>query len=1164
MKKKWLAAKLLLLMRITMLQTALLLGTFCSLQANRLHGQEILNKPVRMAAEKIAIQKVIENLERQTGVDFIYSSNVIEAKRKVFCNSYDTNLGQFFDQFFKPLGIGFRVVTDHIVLFPLPQNDQTSDAANTDKINTPAGIVVSGTVVNDKDEPMEGATILVKGTKLAAVSDSKGFFKIEVPDENAELVISYGGFASFTVIVGRQTLLSIKLTPVNNKLNDVIVIGYGSQKRAKVTGAIASVTAKDLNGIALTGLDQALQGQVSGVQVTQNSGEPGGGVSIRIRGVGSINSTNEPLYVVDGVPYGSLNAINPNDIERIDVLKDASAASIYGSRASNGVVLVTTKHAKKGLAISLDGYVGVQNVAKKLDVLNGPQFALLANENLVNGGVIPNPAWSNPATVQNNDWQSAIFQTAPIQNYNVSIASGSDKSSSLFSFGFFDQGGIIVGSDYQRFTARLNTDYSISKKLKVGIVLNGAFDKKNNVTSASDFAGALNNAVSMQPTSPIKTSQNGLFGLNPDGSIDDTGNTFFGWNGYAFTARFANINYLPSGINNPVFTKKYYLKSPDKGQQILASAFAEYEVIPGLKIKSTMNLTFGRDLNENSRQASPSEISLIGQFNSLGTYGQYWDQSSSWNWVNTASYNKTFGKHTFGAVIGIDALKSHSVFTNINTSNAPADQQSISASDPATRVVTGYPTENGLLSYFGRVTYDYEGKYLFSGTIRRDGSSNFGPSNQFGVFKSASVGWRVSQENFMKAITAISDLKIRASYGTVGNQNIPSFKYLSTYSNDAGTYQYTLGAVPQSAVAAVYQNNVGDPNIHWEKSTQADIGLDLSVLEGRLSLTADYYDKKLSDLLGYFPVPSYTGVYGSSVLRNGFSMENKGFEIAVTYNQQIGRVNFSISPNFSTLENRITKLTDNQQTYVTQDISISGHDKGAVTQTKVGGRIGTFLGYQTDGIAQNAAEAAASPVGGLSAGDRKYKDMNKDGLIDASDRVSLGNGLPKYTFGLTLKADYSGFDVSVLLTGQAGVQIANMLYGSMYDMRYNNSTGIVNGSSALMGRWTGEGSTNTMPRNAYTAPISNDWFSNVYIENGNFLRIRNVQVGYTFPESLSKKAGISHARLYVAAQNLYTFTKYTGYDPEIGSPSQNVLQTGADFGRYPLARMFTVGINCQF
>jgi TonB-dependent starch-binding outer membrane protein SusC len=1022
--------------------------------------------------------------------------------------------------------------------------------------------VVTGVVSDETGKPLPGVAVTVEGTTTGAITDINGKYSVNLSTPSAVLIFSFMGYNTQRITADGKAPVNLQMSPTSMSLNEVVVVGYGTQKRKDLTGAFAQVKSADLTKTAVVGFDQAIQGKMAGVQVTNNSGEPGGSRSIRIRGVGSINSSNEPLYIIDGVPYGDLNAINVNDIERIDVLKDAASASIYGSRASNGVVLVTTKHGAKGFAVSFDAFVGVQSVTKKIKVLNGQQFAELANENLVNGGLPANPMWSSPSTVQNNDWQSALFEPAPMQNYNLNISGGGDKVTTMFSFGYVDQGGIIIGSNYKRYTARLNTDFNISKRVKAGIILNGSFAQKHNISSGGDMS-AINAALYMAPTTPVKTDKEGLFGLNPDGSQDPNGDSFYGYEGYVYHTRFANVNYFPQNVNNPVGISDKYLKDINNSQDVLTSSYLELEVIDGLKLKSTINLTFANGLSENSRKAAPDPLNLMAQLNSTPTYNQGWSKSSQWNWVNTIAYTKTFGKHNVSAIAGIDALDQNSTFVNINTTNAPEDQQSISASNIDTRVTSGYPSDYGLLSYFGRASYDYEGKYLISGTVRKDGSSNFGPANKYGTFGSVSAGWRISQENFMKSIEFINDLKLRGSYGTVGNQDIPPFKYLSTYSTNAGTYQYTLGP-DKSVIPAIYQDNFGDPNIHWEKSTQIDFGFDLSVMKSKLSLTFDYYKKKLEDLLGYFPVPAYTGVFGSTLLKNGFSMENSGIELTADYRESIGAVNFSIGANFAFLDNKVTKLTDNQGAYVTQSISLTAHDGGAITQTAVGGRIGNFLGYETAGIAQTDAEAADAPLGGLFAGDRLYKDVNNDGLINASDKVSLGNGLPKYTFGFDLKADYKGFDVVAFFHGQAGVQIANMLHGAIYDMRYHNSTGIVNVSTDLLNRWTGEGTSTTMPRNSYIAPTSNDWFSNVYIENGSFLRLSNLQIGYTLPQSLLSKAGITYLRFYVAGQNLLTITKYSGYDPEVGSPGQNVLQTGADFGRYPLARMYSIGVNMKF
>ena len=1169
MKKKQLIAKLLLAMKITIVHMALSMVFTAALYANGSGAQGVLDKPVTISVENLTVRKVIAKVEKQIGVDFIYSSSFIDAGRKITCNVKEIKLKQFIEDYLIPLDIGYRILNDQVLLFTTSTNvmalvDRNKDI---DQADVPVYSTITGTVTNEKGEPLEGATIIVKGTAIATTTNSKGFFRVEVPGDNTVLVITYTGFSKQEISVGKQNEFTIKLIPVDNELGDVVVIGYGSQRERKITGAISSINAKDFSGLAVTGVDQAIQGRMAGVQVTQNSGEPGGSISLRIRGVGSINSTNEPLYVVDGVPYGSLNAINPNDIERVDVLKDASAASIYGSRASNGVVLITTKRGKSGRSsVSVDAYAGIQNNYKKMDLLNGSQFAKLANENLTNGGFPANPAWSNPATVVNTDWQETVLQTAPIQSYNASISGGGDKVSTLFSIGYFDQKGIIVGSDYNRYTVRLNTDYSIAKNFKLGITLNGAFDEKKVVGSQNDFSGVLSLTNYMQPSSLNTTTQNGLFGLNPDGSIDPNGNTYFGWEGYSSTSKFAEVNQYPTALGNPLHTVKNYLRNSQKSQQLLAAAFAEYEIIPGLKIRSTFNYNFENSFNINSLRKAPTEVNLIGQYRTTSSYNENWNRSNQWNWINTVSYNKSFGQNNISFIAGMDALKNTFQFVNINTANAPDAQQVINASNNTGRVVSGYPTDFALISYFGRLTYDYADKYLLSASIRRDGSSKFGPNNKFGMFPSVSAGWRISEESFLQSSTFIDELKLRASYGTVGNQNIPNFKYLSTYSNDGGTYQYTLGS-GQTPVNAIYADNNGDPDIRWEKSTQTNIGIDASFLKATFTLTADYYIKKLDDLLGNFPVPSYTGVNGGSILKNGFSMENKGIELSLGYNEHFGEVNFSANVNFSTLENKITKLTENEKGYVAQSISVGGggiNDGGAQTRTLLGERIGTFYGYITNGIIQNAADLAGSGLGGVKLGDRLFKDLNKDGTINSDDKTAIGNGLPKYIYGLSLRADYKGFDVSILLNGQSGVKIANMTRFRLYNMRFHNSTGIVNGSSDLLNSWTGPGTSNELPRNSYTAPTSNRWFSTFYIEDGSFVRIRNIQIGYTLPVTISKKAGMSRSRIYVAVQNLHTFTKYTGYDPEIGSPDQNVLTTGADFGRYPLPRMFTVGINCQF
>lgn len=1159
MKKQFIAS-ILLAMKITTIQIALATFFSFSVSAGELFGQAMLDKEISISVTDEKLSKIISKLQKQTGVTFLYSPEKIGSNRKITVNATGKKLGAFLNEILISHRIGHKVINDKIVLFPGSSEMVATSELETTYSNHKPDRIITGVVTNEKGEPVSNATIIVKGTNLGTETDENGLFRVDVPQDNAVLIISYTGYDSQEIAIEGRTQINVSLQLSNNTLNDVVVVGYGTQRQRNVTGAIASVGTREIKSVAVTGFDQALQGRMAGVQVTQNSGEPGGSVSIRIRGVGSINSSSEPLYVVDGIPLtGSINSINPNDIERIDVLKDASSAAIYGSRGSNGVVLITTKRGKQGkLQVSFDGYVGTQRPTKKIELLNGPQFAKLANENLVNGGMDPNPRWSNPESMPTYDWQEEIFQTSPIQSYNVSMSGGGDRSRSFFSVGFFQQGGIIIGSDYKRYTSRFNTDYDISDRIKVGATINLAYAQKSSVSTDNDFAGVLVNASQLQPTTPIYNATDGL----------DADNIFFGWNGYNFTSKFAPVNYYPTGLNNEVYIyKERYITSPNNNFQIMTSAFAEAEVIKGLKLRSNINVGFGSSIGQYILKDAPDEIATTGQYRSPSSYGENMGRYLQWNWINTATYSKAFGAHNVSVVVGSDALKENSNGLGANGVGNIEGQNSINATDNiAGRRATGSPSDFSLVSYFARVTYDFDGKYLLTANIRRDGSSKFGPNRKYGNFPSASIGWRISQEDFMRDVTSVDELKIRASYGTVGNQNIPNFKYLSTFTNDAGTYQYVLGP-GQVPVIGMYANNIGDANIHWEKATQMNIGVDASFLNNKFTFTGDYYIKNISDLLGYYPLPSYMGVNGNSVLINSFSMENRGLELSLGYNETFGDFRFSANINFSSLDNKVTELTGDEKSYVSQSIS-TGRDDNAQTRSQVGERIANFWGYVSDGIFQTDAEAAESGMGGVFAGDRRFKDLNKDGVVDANDKTILGNGLPKYIYGINLRGDFKNFDLTLFLTGQADVEIANMTKFFLTNMRYYNSTGITNGSVDLLDSWAPDNKSNVMPRNSYTAPASNRYFSTYYIENGAFLRIRNLQLGYTLPTRISSKIRSSSARIYFAAQNLYTFTNYSGYDPEVGSSArggaQNPLTAGVDFGRYPVPRTFMAGVNFQF
>jgi TonB-linked SusC/RagA family outer membrane protein len=1154
-------------MRITLVQAlaTLLLGGVTL--ARPVRAQDLLDQKITLQVNNERLRSVLTRLETTARVSFMYQSKVLADNPRLTLSVTARPLGEVLDELLLPRQLRYEIIGRQIVLSRRPPSPAEATTGPPMALAEPAvpQARLSGVVSDESSAPLPGVNVRVKNATYGTTTNAAGEYSLTVPDEVARggtLVFSSVGYNAQEVAIGSRTTINVTLVVNIQSLGEVVVVGYGTQKQREVTGAVASVGSKDINQVAVTGLDQALQGRMAGVQVTQNSGEPGGSVSVRIRGVGSITSGSEPLYVVDGIPLtGGLNAINPNDIERIDVLKDAASAAIYGSRGTNGVVLVTTKRGKSGkITVSLDAYAGVQSAAKKLNLLNGPEFARLANDNLRNAGLPTNPAWDAP-NQPTYDWQDAVLQKSPMQNYNVSLSGGGERSRTFFSAGFFQQGGIIIGSDYRRYTARLNTDYDLSSRLKVGATFNVAHSLKNAVSTESGFSGVLTNVAQLQPTSPIYSSQ--------DGVINDT---FYGWQGYNFISKTAPIGFYPSGLNNEVHTNKEYFKRPQTDLQLLAAVFGEYEVLKGLKLRSTLNVTLGNSFGSNSQLRSPDAITSVGQYRNLSGYSENWGRSDQWNWINTAAYARTIGRHSFSVIAGIDALKNNFRGVNVSTVGNPPDQLSINASQATGRVATGAPSDFALVSYFGRVTYDFAGKYLATINFRRDGSSKFGPNYKYGNFPSASVGWRLTEEPFMKSLTVFDELKLRASYGVVGNQNIGNFLYLNTYTADGGTFQYVLGK-DQTPVPALYANNIGDPNIRWERSVQTNLGFDASLLRGRFTLTADYFIKDLQDLLGFVPIPNYTGVYGGFVFRNGFSMQNRGLELALGFNQQFGPVKFSANANFTALDNKITQLSGSDKSYVATSISVGGgRDDNAQTRTQVGERIANFWGYVTDGIFQNQAEidASAQKGTGVKPGDRRYKDLNGDGKFNSDDKTILGNGLPRYTFGLNLRAQFKGFDLTAFFTGQAKAQIANMTKFFLYNMRFYNTTGLTNGSRDLLDSWSPTNPSQTMPRNSYDVPASNRYFSSYYIEDGSFLRLRNLQLGYTLPTGFGKGLGLSNARVYVAAQNLVTFTKYSGYDPEVGSANvnggtnQSPLTTGTDYGRYPVARIFMGGINFQF
>ncbi len=1141
----------------------LLLLVFCHVvYAHPSNGQDILERIVSLTTQSEKMTAVLNDLERQTGAKFVFSSSAVKKNQRVSVSASAEKLSAVLQKILKPFDISYEVIGDRILLQKRStKTGSVSDDAVPQTIKTavsvvlPVEFIVSGKVTDSEGRPLIGATVALENSNKGAVTDGQGSFSFAVADaeKSGVLLIRLVGYESQRIPLEGRGEIAIVLQE-GNALEQVVVVGYGTQRKRDVTGSISQVKGDEIKGLPVTSLDQAMQGKAAGVQVTQNSGEPGGSVSVRIRGVGTIGS-NEPLYIVDGLPTGSLNAINPNDIESIEILKDAASASIYGSRGANGVVIVTTKRGAGGRTqVNLDVFAGVQGPARKIDVLNSADFATLANESVNNANSDPratvknnplNPLWANPQSLPNYDWQDAIFQNSPVQSYNLSLSGGTEKSRTAASFGYFQQEGLIVNSKYDRFTARLNSDYELNKRARFGYSLNISRENKRSVPTDRGFDGMLQTAYQMHPMQPI---------FAEDGVQSPT---VFGLGGFAHFPLTTEPRFYPRQLYNPIYGS-LVRENERIDFKVLSTLFGEYTLLKGLTYRSSIGVEVG---NSGSKSYTPLIRANIFGNTTRDEAGESMDRSYSWNWINTLNFNQTFGKHAIGALAGIDALKSANTYVGGNANTfANSSVRTFGFTLQTNRNAFNGAGDFALLSYLGRVNYAFNDRYLFQFNVRRDGSANFGPENRFGVFPSVAVGWRVSEENFMKNVPFISDLKLRASWGKLGNQSIPNFRYINTLSSNE--VEYSLGTGAQAAAGGIRVTSLSNPSIKWEATTQIDIGLDASLLDGKVNITADYYERETSDMLVNIPVPITLGAPNNSILRNAGGMKNSGIELSVGYRENRRAFKWSADVNFTTLKNEVVSLGEGGKPIVQ---NFSEGNNNAATSTAIGQPIAYFWGFKTDGIFQTQGEVDASPMKGTAIpGDRRYVDTNGDGKIDGTDRVNLGNGLPEFILGATLRASFKGFDASILIQGEIGAEIANNNRRFLYDLRNYNGQGVQNVSTDMLNRWTGPGTSNTMPRVAYVTNSDNNRFSDAYIENGSFLRCRNIQIGYTFPQNFSRKIGTQGIRIYVSGQNIFTITDYSGFDPEIGSREQNALNTGTDQGRYPVARMVMGGFNISF
>ncbi|WP_442590976.1 SusC/RagA family TonB-linked outer membrane protein [Pedobacter sp. AW31-3R] len=981
-----------------------------------------------------------------------------------------------------------------------------------------------GVVMDSRSkETLPGATVQIEGTTHSVLTDANGKFSFITGQKFPyTLIVSYIGYKTKTQIAATGTV-EVQLEEVLNQLNDVVVVGYGTQKRSDVTGSISSVNERLLKQ-PVSSFDQALKGAAPGVQVTQTSGQPGGGVSIRIRGGSSIQGGNEPLYVIDGFPvYNVANSagvlsgvspnplgnINPADIESIDILKDASATAIYGSRGANGVVIVTTKKGKNGGTVTYEGSYGVQSIRKTIAVLNATEFANLRNEALLDKtpALGANQYLSADAISrlgEGTDWQNEAFRSAGMQNHQLSITGGGEKTHYAISGNYFDQDGIITNTGFKRYATRVNVESHPYDRLKVGLNLSGSRTSAN--VSPSGVVSAL---LNMPATASVYDS-NGSYTLrNP----------------------FENI------ISNPIASLNAQ-QNETSAYRILGTAFAEYRIIDGLKLK----VLAGTDVN-NTKENSyiPSTVyegNAKKGIAAIGTLNSY-----SWLNENTLSYDKTFGKdHNFSSVIGFTQQAFHAESVTAGSSNFVSDD--LAYHNLASGSVLTTPTSNtaewALNSYLARVNYSYKQKYYVTASVRADGSSRFGKNNKWGYFPSAALAWKVSNEDFFTPLAAVvSDFKLRTSFGATGNQEIGNYQSLSTLSS----VKYLFG---NTLVTGFTPTNIANDDLGWETTYQYDGGFDIGFLKDRITLSADVYYKKTTDLLLSVEIPWTSGQ--STSLQNFGSVSNKGLEIGIRSRNLTGALTWDTDLNISFNRNKVLSIGDGSTDYYLSGSYI----------VQVGQPLGSFYGSVTDGVLQTADIASKGALTGKTtpkAGDRLYKDIDGNGTFsNASDREIIGNAQPDFIFGINNTFSWKRFDLGVFIQGSYGNQILNSNLQTL-----ELFTGQQNAASSALDRWTPENTNTDVPR-ASSDPAN--FFSSRFVEDGSFLRLKSVTLGYNLPKSVISALKIRNARIFFSGQNLLTWTNYTGFDPEVTSGSN--VSPGTDSGIYPISRSITGGLSVTF
>ena len=1109
--------------------TAIILLSTCLTAGAKGYSQISLNE------KKASLQEVFKKIQRQSGYDFLYSSELLQQAGKVNVVVRNVTLEQALEECLKGKPLTYAIVERTIVIKP---KDTLTSAIVRENTPLPP-VTVRGKVTDENGKALQGVSIQVKGISVGTTTDEKGEFQIELPENSSEvLVFSFVGMQSQEVNVRGKTQVNVSLRNADVQQQEVTIIAYGTQRKSQVTAAVSSVNGADLVKTQSLDLGSALQGMASGVIVTAPTGAPGADAVVRIRGIGTLNNNN-PLYIIDGIPVNSgLTTISPSDVESIEILKDASAASIYGARAANGVILVTTKSGKAGKdLIALDVSYGIANPTNKPKMINTAQYIELQNEAFANDGN-SNRNNDDPSKLPNTDWQDVIFPQGVTQKYNLSFSGGTDKTRYYISGNAVDQKGTIVESFFKRYGIRTNVVSDVKSWLRIGENMSITFDKTKSVGASGDggrpgsLPGVVRYALIRPNAIPVYDPVTGLLTDLPPASL------------------YGNPNLYGDG-KNPLAIAEYRNNTLNR-YRLVGNVYAEAKLMQGLKLRTDFGLDFYNTEQQTYSGQIPGDRTTLTDLNK--SVDKFRNRFTTINWTNTLNYTHSWNDvHDLSAIIGSEYVTYSADYLggsrngyDIRSDNNP-DLQYLTYGT-GQQFTDGVLQEWALMSYFGRVSYAYQNKYLATVSLRSDASSRFSEKNRRGYFPSFSLGWNLTREPFMQHISWLDDLKLRGSWGQLGNQEIGFYPFATVYSTSNNVLQVI---------------SKGNPDVKWETTAQTNIGFDASILKNKFKLSVDYYTRNSKDILIQLPV-SFTNGDAAPAYVNGASMSNKGLDITLTYRQAQRDWSWEATGNITTVQNKVVSLYKAKEQFISAG-------NGTIL-LKEGESVSSFYGYKTDGIFQTQSDVdnykdknGAPMQPNAKPGDIRFADINKDGILDDDDRTIIGHGLPKFLYSINGTLRYKQFDLNLFVNGVSGNQIYNEVDNiiNSFDSRgFNTKLDFYNS------HWHGEGTSNKTPRATYLDGNNNRRTSDRYIESGSYVRLKNVVLGYNFSRKSLQAIGIANARLFVSAQNLLTITKYKGMDPELYTndnlANYGDLAVGIDMGTYPPAKAFTFGIQLNF